>query len=68
MIPISAVNDLSYEDFISTFQGALEHGALAAATVWSLKPFTSVDEMHQAFSNFLDDLSLNGTLIDIVCE
>lgn len=63
--PIKDVNELSYEDFIAMFKNVLEHGDLAAAVVWSYKPFNNIVEIQDSFSNFLDELSLNGNLTSI---
>lgn len=47
------VNALNYEDFIQRFGSVLEHGTLAAASVWSSRPFPDAFALHGAFKAFL---------------
>lgn len=56
-ILIEEMNSLDYPDFISHFGSVIEHGALAAASVWSARPFSSAQALHQAFEEFLFSLS-----------
>ena len=56
-ISLEEVNGLDYPDFISRFSFVIEHGTLAAATVWGSRPFLSLKAFHEAFHHFLFSLS-----------
>ena len=58
---LADVNAMKYEDFIARFGGAVEHGALVAASVSICRPFRSVDHMCCTFSDFLDRLPHDGS-------
>ncbi|CAG2232683.1 PRHOXNB [Mytilus edulis] len=57
---ISAVNSMSYEDFISTFGNVIDHCSLCAAAVWRDRPFSDVNSLHKSFCQFVDQLSTGG--------
>lgn len=57
---IQDVNSLDYEDFIQRFGNVVEHCQLAAAAVWSSRPFSSVDDLQTALEKFMDNLPMNG--------
>ena len=50
---VEEVNKMGYAEFISAFRGVLEHGAIAAATVWGARPFPSSAALQEAFLLFL---------------
>ena len=60
---ISTVNSMSYEDFIRTFGNAVEHCGLCAAAVWRNRPFGSVNDLVQSFSDFIEALPIAGLII-----
>lgn len=60
LLAMSTVNSISYNEFIDTFGGVLERTELAAAAVWSYRPFNSLQELHGRFSSFIDELPTQG--------
>ena len=58
-LTLEEVNVLDFADFIEKFCSVIEHTPLAAATVWSSRPFDSVSALHEAFTAFLNHLSLD---------
>ena len=56
-LSLEEVNKMDYPEFISHFDAILEHGALAAGTVWAWRPFPSLQALHQAFLTFIQALS-----------
>ncbi|KAK3098846.1 hypothetical protein FSP39_023654 [Pinctada imbricata] len=57
---ISAVNSMSYEEFISKFGNVVEHCSLCAAAVWREHPFNDVAQLSRHIAKFIDDLPLSG--------
>ena len=55
-LSMAEVNGMDYPEFISHFEGVLEHGTLAAATVWTSRPFPSPQALLQAFESFIHAL------------
>lgn len=53
------VNGMDYPEFISVFGSVLEHGSLVAASVWGHRPFPTRQSLHDAFTSFLKELSVN---------
>lgn len=60
MMNISQVNNLSYEDFISTFGNVVEHCSICAAAVWPNRPFQDVKHLHREICSFMDFLPVIG--------
>ncbi|XP_063413044.1 2-oxo-4-hydroxy-4-carboxy-5-ureidoimidazoline decarboxylase-like [Mytilus trossulus] len=58
--PISVVNSMSYEDFISLFGNVIEHCSLCAAAAWRDRPFSDVNSLHKSFCQFADQLPIGG--------
>ncbi len=56
-LSLEEVNKMDYPEFISLFDAILEHGTLAAATVWASRPFYSLQELHHAFQRFIQTLT-----------
>ncbi|XP_061881114.1 2-oxo-4-hydroxy-4-carboxy-5-ureidoimidazoline decarboxylase-like [Entelurus aequoreus] len=57
---LSRVNQLSYEDFVSTFGNVVEKCPIVAAAVWARRPFGSMDALEDAISDFIDALPESG--------
>lgn len=57
---ISAVNALSYEDFVNTFGNVVEKCPVITAAVWSRRPFVSLNALEAAISDFIDKLPESG--------
>lgn len=57
---ISAVNALSYEDFVNTFGNVVEKCPVITAAVWSRRPFVSLNALEAAISDFIDELPESG--------
>ena len=56
-VSIQEVNQMDYGNFISHFDSILEHGKVAAATVWEDAPFRSIQAIVDAFMAFMHSLS-----------
>lgn len=52
-IPLGRVNEMDFQEFTETFDSIIERTPLAAAAVWSQRPFESLLALHKAFSDFL---------------
>ena len=61
---VSAVNSMSYEDYIAVFGNVIEHCSLCAAATWRDRPFTDVDSLHKSFCQFADVLPIGGKLTE----
>ena len=59
-LSIQEVNELGYEDFIETFKNVVEHGMLISGAIWSLRPFSNRDHLHQSLCDFMDALPPHG--------
>ncbi|XP_035680995.1 2-oxo-4-hydroxy-4-carboxy-5-ureidoimidazoline decarboxylase-like [Branchiostoma floridae] len=59
-LTIAEVNKLDSEEFIEIFGNVVENCKLAAAAVWSHKPFQDVDHLNQTIADFLDALPQKG--------
>ncbi|XP_008306224.1 2-oxo-4-hydroxy-4-carboxy-5-ureidoimidazoline decarboxylase-like [Cynoglossus semilaevis] len=57
---ISAVNNLSFEDYFNVFGNVVEKSPFIAAALWSRRPFNSLNDMHVAIDHFIDDLTESG--------
>ncbi len=66
-LTLEAVNNMDYHEFITAFCSVIEHGTLAAATVWSGRPFSSQLALHQAFVLFLSSLPPQSKLGVVRC-
>ena len=55
-LTIDEVNKIDYEEFIRVFGSVVEHGHLAAATVWACQPFSNVEALCHSFTVFLQQL------------
>lgn len=58
---ISAVNDLSFEEFVNIFGNVVEKCPIVAAAVWSERPFRSFTALERAINDFIDLLPQSGT-------
>lgn len=58
---ISAVNDLSFEEFVNIFGNVVEKCPIVAAAVWSERPFQSFTALERAINDFIDLLPQSGT-------
>ena len=54
---LEEVNRMDYPEFISVFGSVVENGPLAAATCWSSRPFSTPEELYQAFNVFMQSLT-----------
>ncbi|XP_013382233.1 2-oxo-4-hydroxy-4-carboxy-5-ureidoimidazoline decarboxylase [Lingula anatina] len=50
------VNRMDFEAFVAHFGNVVQGNPLCAASVWTLRPFTSVAEIHRHICEFLDKL------------
>lgn len=57
---ITAVNDLSYEEFVNIFGNVVEKCPIVAAAVWSERPFLSFSALEAAINEFIDILPPSG--------
>lgn len=57
---ITAVNDLSYEEFVNIFGNVVEKCPIVAAAVWSARPFLSFPALEAAINEFIDVLPQSG--------
>ncbi|XP_059819275.1 2-oxo-4-hydroxy-4-carboxy-5-ureidoimidazoline decarboxylase [Hypanus sabinus] len=57
---IHIFNSMDYEEFVDKFGNAIERCPLIAATVWTNRPFTSLDALEKAFGDFIDLLPSSG--------
>ena len=53
-VSIDQVNGMGFQEFTDSFGSVVEHTPLAAATVWSYRPFDSLSSLHEAFTNFIE--------------
>lgn len=67
-VSVDQINRMDYTDFISTFGSVIEHCYLAAATVWSSRPFPDSQGLHQVFADFLHSLSTQAKSGVIRCH
>lgn len=56
-LSLEQVNAMDCPDFISHFGSVIEHGTLAAASVYASRPFRDITALHQAFNLFIQSLS-----------
>uniref|UniRef100_A0A3Q2PQ69 2-oxo-4-hydroxy-4-carboxy-5-ureidoimidazoline decarboxylase n=1 Tax=Fundulus heteroclitus TaxID=8078 RepID=A0A3Q2PQ69_FUNHE len=57
---ISAVNALSYEDFVNIFGNVVEKCPLITAAVWTSRPFIGLNALEAAINEFIDALPESG--------
>lgn len=57
---ITAVNGLSYEEFVDIFGNVVEKCPIVAAAVWSERPFRCPGALEAAFNDFIDLLPQSG--------
>lgn len=57
---ISAVNYLSFEEFVNIFGNVVEKSPMVAAAVWSQRPFLSFTALEAAINEFIDLLPQSG--------
>lgn len=53
------INQLSAEEFVSLFSNVIEHCTVAAASVVKKRPFTKLENLINAFFQYLDELDDN---------
>lgn len=58
-LTLEEVNAMDFACFTEKFCSVVEHTPLAAATVWSCRPFHSVSALDKAITMFLDSLGLD---------
>ena len=66
LLPISAVNSMTSDEFISKFGNIIENCSLCMAAVWRHRPFKDVLHLNQLIAAFMDDLPLSGTY-NVLC-
>ena len=59
-LPISAANELDYEEFIRKFGNLVEMTPLCAAAVCARRPFSSFDNFVSEMCQFIDELPKDG--------
>lgn len=59
-LPISAANELNYEEFIHKFGNVVEMTPLCAAAVCARRPFSSFDNFVSEMCQFIDELPKDG--------
>lgn len=59
---------MDYPDFIAAFGSVVEQCTLAAATVWESRPFSSIEDLHQAFKAFYESLPPQLKLAQVRCH
>ena len=59
-LSIQAVNELDYEDFISTFANVVEYMSLCAAAVCTKAPFSCFESFVTEICRFIDSLPDNA--------
>ena len=64
-ISITEVNQMTYDDFLLRFGNIVQAAKWITASLWSLRPFGSVVELHQRVCDILDSLPLAG--IRVLC-
>ena len=52
-LTMQQVNRMGFQEFTTTFSSIIEHTPLAAATVWSYRPYDSLATLHKAFADFI---------------
>ncbi|XP_015257408.1 PREDICTED: putative 2-oxo-4-hydroxy-4-carboxy-5-ureidoimidazoline decarboxylase [Cyprinodon variegatus] len=57
---ISAVNALSYEEFVNIFGNVVEKCPLITAAVWTSHPFMSINALEAEINDFIDALPESG--------
>ena len=57
---ISQINNMGFREFIATFGNVINNNPLCAAAVWNVRPFSSVEDLHRCFMEFLYSLSSEG--------
>ncbi|XP_071370042.1 2-oxo-4-hydroxy-4-carboxy-5-ureidoimidazoline decarboxylase-like [Centroberyx affinis] len=57
---ISAVNALSYDDFVNILGNVVEKCPIITAAVWSRRPFASLAALEAAISDFIEALPESG--------
>ncbi|XP_063636000.1 2-oxo-4-hydroxy-4-carboxy-5-ureidoimidazoline decarboxylase-like [Cydia splendana] len=63
LITVSEVNNISEDQFEWMFGNVIELCTEAAAIVKTKRPFTSVDELCEAFASYLDEITENEKLM-----
>lgn len=61
---ITAVNALSYEDFLEIFGNVVEKCPIIPAAIWIHRPFTGLADIEAHISDFIDCLPESGTEVD----
>ncbi|XP_035690126.1 2-oxo-4-hydroxy-4-carboxy-5-ureidoimidazoline decarboxylase-like [Branchiostoma floridae] len=57
---VEALNKLSFVDFVGKLGNIVERCPVVAAAVWSERPFSSAQGVHEAACKFIDGLPTNG--------
>ena len=55
-LTLDEVNSMRYSEFIGHFNCILDHGTVAASTVWVSKPFHNFQALYNAFEKFIQGL------------
>ena len=67
LLTVGDVNKLTYEEFIEKFGNVVEHCALFAASVCQERPFSTFEDIHEAFTKFMDSLPISGKFGESHC-
>lgn len=57
---ITAVNALTYEQFIEIFGNVVEKCPLIPAAIWTQRPFSDVTDLQNHLAEFIDSLPDTG--------
>lgn len=52
-LTMQQVNRMGFQEFTATFSSIIEDTPLAAATIWSYRPYDSLSALHKAFADFI---------------
>lgn len=67
-LTLEEVNSLPSNDFIKVFGNIIERYPTAAIKILKFRPFCKVDDLIDAFNNYLDGLNIVGKLFDFNIE
>ena len=67
LVTLSQINEeMNDEEFIQLFANIIEHLPLVASSLVHKRPFNSVDHFHQLISTFLDQLPIDGNILNLI--
>ena len=59
-LTLAAVNGLDYEEFIEVFGNVIEHCPVIAAAVWSYRPFSTAEALHEAVCQVIQGFDIES--------